>query len=94
MDWKVPDAKCKQLLGLTSDGKRVICGKSVLTGVVGHERCSVHEEYAHPALVSFELRADLVERLTARAEAYGVKTGDMLTRMIEIGFATNADAPQ
>ena len=94
MNWTVPSATCRQLLGLTSAGNRVLCGKKVDRGIVGQERCPAHAEFSSPAIISFELRADLAERVVARADAYGVKPGDLITRVVEIGLKMNLDSEQ
>jgi hypothetical protein len=94
MNWSVPNHNCRHLVGLRSDGRRVVCGKKVLSGIVGQERCPEHSEFQTPAMVSFQLRADLAELIASRAEAYGVKASDLLTRLVENGIKMNMDAPQ
>ena len=83
---------CNALIGLTSEGKRVICG-----GTIDGEwatKCPTHEDHTTPVFVPAELDAALVEKLLARAEAYGIPLREVLSRLIKAGIALGLDAPQ
>ena len=85
--------KCRRLLGLTSEGTRIVCGKATDWALNGNY-CAQHEEFETPALISLELDQATAGKLIARADAYGVKVGDLIRRVISAGIAMGLDAEQ
>ncbi len=83
---------CRKLLGLTSSGQRVVCGKTVAR--ITSELCPTHEEFSADALVTFELSSDLADRISRRAEAYGTSVSQLLNTLIRAGIQLGLDSPQ
>ena len=85
-------AGCRKLLGLTSSGQRVVCGKAVAR--ITSELCPTHEEFRSPCSIMADIDSETAERLYARAQAYGIPLSKLIGSVLHAGMALNLDAPQ
>jgi hypothetical protein len=86
------DDGCRKLLGITSVGRRIVCGRPTARSFA--DRCPSHEKFATPCSVTVEIDVELAEVLHARAVAYGRQFGELVGEMLRAGVVMGLDAKQ